>query len=377
MGLYEERLERVKAAVRLEQVDKIPILSGGPAAMAAYEKVILKDYINDMELNCSTNIEFINDFNMDGTQAPIFSPRILYGLWFSEVRAPGDGVVPDNELWQVEESERMTQEDYDKILEMGFGAWSEAFLKEQYGDAPNAAASYFAYYPTALKRFYEAGIPSFVDNTFASPLEQICGARSLEAFVMDDLMDIPEKVTEAFDHIHKYNMERYENSIKDPATRPNGVWIGGWRGTPSMLSPNMFQQFSWKYMKEYIDLCIQYDVIPLCHLDSNWDLGLSNFLELPPKKMIISFDGATDIFKAKKILGEHSCLMGDVRAEMLAFSKTEDVYNYCMKLVKEVGPTGYIMCSGCDVPFNANFDNVRQMQKSVENYSREYLNWKG
>ena len=104
MGLYEERLERVKAAIKFEPVDKVPFLSGGPAAMAAYEGVVLKDYINDMELNCKTNIDFCNDFNVDGTQAPIFTPRLLCALWLSEVRVSGDGIVPDNELWQIEES---------------------------------------------------------------------------------------------------------------------------------------------------------------------------------------------------------------------------------------------------------------------------------
>ena len=370
MGLYEERLERVKAAIKFEPVDKVPFLSGGPAAMAAYEGVVLKDYINDMELNCKTNIDFCNDFNVDGTQAPIFTPRILCALWLSEVRVSGDGIVPDNELWQIEESERMTQDDYDKILEMGFDAWTDKFLHEQYGNAVEKAAPYFEYYPTALKRFKEADIPSFADSMFESPFEQICGARSLEAFVMDDLMEIPEKVSETFDSIHKFNMVKYENMIKDPATRPLGVWIGGWRGTPRMLSPQMFETFSWKYMKDYIDLCIQYDVIPLCHLDSNWDLGIHYFKEMPEKKMILSLDGASDIFKAKEVLDGHSCLMGDVRADMLAFSKKEDVYDYCCKLIREVGPKGYIMCSGCDVPFNANFENVRQMQKAVEDYGK-------
>ena len=51
-------------------------------------------------------------------------------------------------------------------------------------------------------------------------------------------------------------------------------------------------------------------------------------------------------------------------------NKKEDVYDYCCKLIREVGPKGYIMCSGCDVPFNANFENVRQMQKAVEDYGK-------
>lgn len=373
MSLYEERLERVKAAIALESVDKVPFMSGGPAAMAAYEGVVLKDFCNDMELNSSTIIQFCNDFNVDGSQAILFNPRILCRLWLSEVKIPGEGGVSDNDLWQVEESERMTQEDYDRILEMGYAAWEDEFVHREFGDTPDKAQDYFDYYPTALQRAKDAGIPSFVDAVIHSPLERICGARSLEAFVMDDLMDIPEKVEETFDFMHKELMEGYIKLVENPATRPQGVWIGGWRGTPSMLSPAMFQTFSWKYMREYIDLCIQYDVIPVCHLDSNWDLGIKNFKEMAPKKIIVALDGASDIFAAAEVLKGHSCIMGDVSAEKLAFSKPEEVYAYCKKLIKEVGPEGYIMCSGCDVPYNANFDNVRQMQKSVEDYAKGKL----
>jgi hypothetical protein len=32
--------------------------------MGAYKGVILKDYVNDMEVNCSTNIVFCQDFNI-------------------------------------------------------------------------------------------------------------------------------------------------------------------------------------------------------------------------------------------------------------------------------------------------------------------------
>lgn len=367
MSLYDERLDRIKAAIALEQVDRIPFMSAGPAAMAAYSNVPLKDYIYDMELNCSTNIKFCNDFDMDGTQAPIFTPHILYLQWFSEVVAPGEGSVGENDLWQIHEKELMTQEDYDDILDNGYEAWREKFLIEKY-DAFNRSAPYFKYYPTALKRFKEAGIPSFVDGVFQSPFESICGARSLEAFLMDDLLEMPEKIEKVFEAVHEFNMKEYRAMVENPETRPLGVWVGGWRGTPSMLSKPMFEKFSWKYMKELAQLCIDNNVIPVYHLDSCWDLGLEYFKELPPKKGIVSLDGKTNMHLAKEILGGHTCIMGDVPAEMLAFGKPERVYDYSMKLIKEIGPEGYIMSSGCDVPFNAEFENVRMMKKAVDDF---------
>ena len=90
------------------------------------------------------------------------------------------------------------------------------------------------------------------------------------------------------------------------------------------------------------------------------------FREIEPRKAILSLDGKTDIHKAKEILGDRMCIMGDVPAEMLAFGTADEVYDYCMKLIREIGPTGFILCSGCDIPFNAKEENVRAMIKALD-----------
>ena len=131
----------------------------------------------------------------------------------------------------------------------------------------------------------------------------------------------------------------------------------------------MFERFSWKYLRELAQLAIDYDVIPILHLDSCWDNGLHYFRELPAKKCIMALDGKTNIFKAKEAVGDRMCIMGDVPAEMLAFGKPEDVYNYTMERIKKVGPVGYMICSGCDIPFNAVMENVQMMSKAADDFA--------
>ena len=69
----------------------------------------------------------------------------------------------------------------------------------------------------------------------------------------------------------------------------------------------------------------------------------------------------TDIFKAKEILGDHICLAGDVPAALLVFGSPEEVYEYSRKLITELGPEGFMLQSGCDIPANAKLENVRAM----------------
>lgn len=363
--LYEERLARIRAAIALEPVDRIPVLGSGPAAYAAMEGVPLADYLSDMALNCDTNLKFHVEHELDGAQAHIFSPDVFPRQWFSKVCIPGRELPTRNELWQVHEQEIIKQEDYDELLKIGYAAWQKKILDERFEKVEEREKPFYDYAPVAAQKFAEAGVPVIVGSIFESPFEVLCGGRSLMSFLVDDVMEIPEKLDEVFAEIHKVNMEGYEALLQSPA-KPLGVWVGGWRGTPTMLNREMFLRYSWKYMKDIADLCIRYDVIPIFHLDADWTPGLDVFREIEPKKGILALDGKTDIFKAKEVLGDVMCIMGDVPAEMFVYSTPEEVYDYSIKLIREIGPTGFIMCSGCDIPFNAKRPNVEAMYQAVK-----------
>jgi uroporphyrinogen-III decarboxylase len=106
---------------------------------------------------------------------------------------------------------------------------------------------------------------------------------------------------------------------------------------------------------------IDHGLMPILHLDSNWDRELTRFKELPKGACIMALDGDTDIGKAKAILGDHMCLMGDVPASMLCFQDPDTVFQYSSRLIRELGPEGFILHSGCDIPENAKLENVQAM----------------
>ena len=60
-------------------------------------------------------------------------------------------------------------------------------------------------------------------------------------------------------------------------------------------------------------------------------------------------------------MAEFLGLMGDVPAVMLFMASPDEVYDYCTRLTRELGPTGFILQSGCDIPTNAKRENVRAM----------------
>jgi hypothetical protein len=92
-----------------------------------------------------------------------------------------------------------------------------------------------------------------------------------------------------------------------------------------------------------------------------WQVVETELMKPEDYDRILDLDGDTDIFKAKKALGNHLCLMGDVSASMLYLEEPEDVYAYSAKLIRELGPEGFILQSGCDIPTNAKLENVQAM----------------
>lgn len=368
--LFNQRLNRIRKAVALEQVDKIPVAPCANAFNARTQNILMKDYITNFELACGANIKTLGELgDIDATQNEIFSPYLLAGQWLSKVAVPGDQ-LGDDEMWQVVECENMTQDQYQDILRDGFGPFLDKFLVERCNDPEVHLQDFYAYVGEAKRRFVEAGIPCIADFLVINPFEFFCGGRSLPVFFMDDLMDEPELMDEVFAKVMEYTIPKYRAMMQ--ATKPIGVWIGGWRSSPDMLSPELWERFVWPYFKQYTELCIENDVIPIFHLDSCWDNMLERFREMPAKKCIMALDSTTDIRRAKHAVGDMMCIMGDVPAELLTYGTPEQVHKYVTDVIDDIGPVGYIASSGCDIPSDAKFENVRAMCDVANDYIKTH-----
>lgn len=368
--MYAKRLKRIRKAVALEPVDKIPVAPCANAYWARSQGILLKDYIHDFELACGTNIKAMEELGgVDATQNEIFSPYLLPGQWLSKVAVPGKE-LGDDAMWQVLETENMKQEEYQEILRDGFEPFLNRFLLERCGDPEGQLADFYAYLGEAKQRFIKAGIPCIADFLLITPFEFFCGGRSLECFFMDDLMDEPDLMDEVFAKVMEYTIPKYRAMMEQ--MHPIGVWIGGWRTSPDMLSPDMWDRFVWPYFKAYAELCFEYDVIPIFHLDACWDSQLARFREMPAKKCIMALDSKTDIRKASKVVGDMMCILGDVPAELLAFGTPAQVHKYVTDILDDIGPVGYIAASGCDIPSDAKKENVQAMCDAANNYLEKH-----
>ena len=356
--LYDERLKRIKAAVALENPDRVPVVPLGDAFCAKTVGVKLADFCTKPELARDTMIKAYKLMGeVDGVQHVSFNVYLLSVIWLSKLKVPGID-LEENELWQVSEAELMSNKDYDFIIENGYGAFIEKYYKEKLDDLEPKWSPFTASLPAAINSWKELGIVPFSPAAVTIPYELFCGGRSFTAF-LKDLYRMPDKVHAAMEASMPYILESTRQLAR--GLNPIGLWVGGWRSASEFLSPKLWQRFIFPFYKEIVQTVIDEGVVPILHFDSDWTRDLEYFKEFPRAKCVLSLDGSTDIYKAKEVLGDHMCLMGDVPPSMLTLAKPDDVYAYCQRLIRDIGPNGFILAQGCDIPPDAKLENVQAM----------------
>ncbi len=356
---FNRRLDRIQNAVALQKTDRVPVVLEYAGFAANVTNTPMSEFIKSQKNAIQTMLrayELIG--GGDAINYGSYSPYELCYIFGAKVRVPGVE-LPENDEPQVVESELMNRDDYDRILATGWLDFFEDFLSERvFNDAPQHLLPFNQEPVEDFKLWKDKGLPILQGGVISSPFELLCGTRSLEKFFYD-LVDMPDKVEAVMDAMVPYMAEWVcQSALKSGLPT---VWVGGWRSAPFMISPPMWERFVWPYLRKIILEVVDSGLIALLHLDSNWDRELARFKELPKGKLIVALDGDTDIHKAKEILDGHACIMGDVPASMFAFGTPDEVYNYCKKLIREIGPDGFILQSGCDIPTNAKLENVKAM----------------
>ncbi len=89
--------------------------------------------------------------------------------------------------------------------------------------------------------------------------------------------------------------------------------------------------------------------------------------DIPAGKAVYWFE-ATDMLKAKDILGDRICIRGNVPVSILVAGTPDDVRAYCKKLIDYVGRGGGFILDSSAVVNDARLENVRAMFEFAKEY---------
>ncbi len=285
-----------------------------------------------------------------------------------KVKLPGRELGPD-EPFQFVEEEIMQFSDYDVILQKGWSAWNTEFMKNIQSPPWHGRLGNFkvlwgfikAGMNTGknIKHWRKQGLPVMFHTGIAPPFDIFSLSRSLRPFYRD-LFDSPDKVKQAVDVGTEAMIKLGIANAR--RAKGNRVAIFAMRSSASFLSPKLFDAISFPSIKRMVEGYHAAGLVSVLHCDGNWDLMLPRFRELPRASCVVELDGASDIRKAREVLGDHLCIKGDVHHALLSLGEKEQVDTYCRELIDFMGHEGgFILGSGCEVPMTAKPENVAAM----------------
>ncbi|MFA6451092.1 MAG: uroporphyrinogen decarboxylase family protein [bacterium] len=186
-----------------------------------------------------------------------------------------------------------------------------------------------------------------------------------ERFMTDCALD-PLKVREACERLGPGLVEFGEFTAR--LGNGNQVLYGVSRVSASYISRKMFDNLFAGVFIDQVRQAFSGGFNLTYHLDNNYTPFLDFFLELPRHSGYLHLD-QTDIFEAKKVIGDHLCLMGNLHPGMLAMGKPAELTAHCERLIKEVGAGGgFILSSACEVPINTPVENLKAVKEAVDRW---------
>jgi hypothetical protein len=114
-ALYNQRLNRILKAVALEEPDRTPVVLEYSAFAAYVTRTSMAEFLRSPTTNMDTMIQAFHIVgDGDAINYGSFWPYGLCHAFMSKVRVPGVD-LPENEMWQVVETELMDRDSYDRI----------------------------------------------------------------------------------------------------------------------------------------------------------------------------------------------------------------------------------------------------------------------
>jgi uroporphyrinogen-III decarboxylase len=404
---YHIRAKRLVDVYNVQEPDRVPLtlpvgnlpytLAGinMHTAMYDYEKAI--QACNKFNEQYSTELEyFASPFSTPG--------RVLDILDYKLYSWPGHGLPTYAPGLQFLEGEYMKVEEYDDLIRDPSDFWFRTYLPRVFGAfepfrlfqpatnmievvsigqlAPLAnpqmqdtlqkmidAGKEFQRMMEATGRYAGMGVAYGFPVTFGAfakaPFDTLGDTLRGPAPIMKDIYRRPEKVLEACDKIADLTIS---SILKSPAnSRIFMVTYPLHKGADGWMSQKQFETFYWPSLKKVMNALINEGLIQGMFAEGAYNTRLESVNEFPKGTVTWLFD-QTDMFKAKKILGDKCCIQGNIPSSLMVTGDPESVKEYCRKLIEGCGKGGgYILAAGAFAE-NPKMENLRATLAAVKEY---------
>jgi uroporphyrinogen-III decarboxylase len=142
------------------------------------------------------------------------------------------------------------------------------------------------------------------------------------------------------------------------------------KGDDVFMSDKQFEKFYWPSYRKLLIGLIEEGLVPHPVIDGTYNRRLEYIKDLPKSGVVWVFE-KTDMALAKKVLGGHTCIAGNVTGAMMYTHKPEDIKKYCRWLIDTCAPGGgYILCMGSSLAGRNDPANLHAMIDTAKEYGK-------
>ena len=404
--LRQEREKRVMDAIRMRIPDRVPVISAMGYFPAKYAGIPCSAAYYDYDAWYAAYQKTLRDFQPDMVYQQGFMPgKALEILDPKTMRWPGYGVEP-NQGHQAIEIDNLKADEFDQYMDdpsdfmlrvsmsrtsdkleglsllprlsdLGGGPFGIQMLAMAFAEPKlvkavstlRKAGREMRKWRSKIDKFnqmvLDMGFPQFLQGAAMPPYDVISHSLRGMSGTMLDMFRQPDKLIELCEFILKQTLER-------PTPPPNEygntrIFMTNTRGSDDFLSKKQFDTFYWPTFKKLVLALIERGMTPCIFFEGKFTSRLEYLLEFPKGSILARFD-TTDIFRAKEVLRDHTCIEGNVPSSLLQMGSVQDVKDHCKKLIDVVGKGGGYIISPRSSTDEVKPENLRAMIEFTKEY---------
>jgi len=403
---YRARVTRFIKAIKLEEPDRVPVMLPVGSFPAYYSGSSFYNIMYDYSELKRTWIQFMDDFgDMDTFMGPglIPSGRILEALDVRTMKWPGQGVGKDVTMQQIVEGEYMNADEYDQLMAdptdynlrvtlprtsglfepfkklpplrmlMGAASWvgilANPEIRRVFQTLMDLSGEFYAHQSAIMevgRIALSRGYPSMFSGVFVqAPYDYFADMMRGTRGIVLDLYRQPEKLLEAIEaHL---NLTINTTIRNFPLTQCPVCMMPLHKGDETFMSDEQFERFYWPSLKKVFLAMIEEGLVPMPFAEGRYTSRLKQITDLPKSGVVWYFD-RTDMAEAKRLLGNVSCIAGNVPASLMMTGTSRQVKEDCRRLIETCAPGGgYILAGGAHID-TGDIENLRVMMEASKEY---------
>ncbi len=404
--LYKQRVTRFIKAIKMEEPDRVPVMLPTGSFPAYYAGSSFYQIMYDYSELKRAWIKFMDDFgDMDTFMGPglIPSGRILEALDAKTLKWPGHGVGKDVTMQQIVEGEYMKADEYDwlmmdptdynlrvtlprtnglfepfkKLPPLRFFIMGQSWVAlladpeirkvfQTLMDLSDEFKQHQAAIMEVSNISIARGYPSLFGGVMAqAPYDYFADMQRGTKGIVTDLYRQPDKLLEAIDI--QLNLT-INTTIKNfPMTNCPICMMPLHKGDDAFMSDKQFEKFYWPSLRKLFLAMIEEGLVPFPFAEGRYNNRLTQITDTPKSSVVWYFD-QTDMAQAKKVLGNVSCIVGNVPASIVMTGTAKQVKDNCRQLIEICAPGGgYILAGGASID-KGNIENLRAMMEAAYEY---------